>query len=216
MTVIGRHLPPPFAERFQRPHAQLRLSPHRDRKVASCEVRFVPLGTEVRMLRNRYPIPVEASVGLGVLSRAAATIVGAVSWDYDETWWGVFVLEGEFNAPSEPEPCQASDAPDSCVDAAVLGGLRFRRAPHASSGTKPFASILLGTYWKGSGAADRDFVSDHFAVQIGGGVEIRWPRSIQGVRLSLDYRRIFERDGDANQLRGSYVIGPRRFMRASS
>lgn len=189
----------------------------------SCELRYWALATVMcvwpsAVFAQVYPIPVEASVGLGVLSRPAATIVGAVSWDYDENWWGVLVVEGEFNAYSEAEPCQASDAPDSCVDAAVLGGLRLRRAPHASSGMRPFASILLGTYWKGSGATDRDFVSDHFAVQIGGGVEIRWPQSIQGVRLSLDYRRVFERDGDANQLRflAAYVIGPRRFMRASS
>jgi hypothetical protein len=164
-----------------------------------------------------YPIPFEASVGVGVLSRRAASVVGALSWDYDQDWWVVPVLEGEFNAFSEAEPCQASDAPDTCVDAAVLGGLRFRRAPHVSSGARPFASIVIGTYWKGSGATDRDFVSEHFAVEVGGGVEIRWPRSIQGVRVSLDYRRVFATSGDKNQIRllGAYVIGPRRFMRDS-
>ena len=162
-----------------------------------------------------YPIPFEASVGLGALSRGGAAAVGALSWDYDKGWWAVPVLEGELNTRSEAEGCQTSDAPDTCADAAVLGGLRFRRPPHASSGVKPFGSILLGSYWKGSGATDRDFASNHLAVQVGGGLEIRWPKSIQGVRVSVDYRRVFAAGGPRNQLRflGAYVIGPRRFMR---
>ena len=167
-------------------------------------------------LAQYYPLPVEASVGVGVLTRGQASLVGALSWDYEENAWAVLVVEGEFNGPTESDSCQATDAPDSCVDAVVLGGVRFRGVPHVSSGARPFASILLGKYWKGSGGMDRDFASDHFTAQMGSGVEIRWPGSIQGVRLSLDYRRVFG-SNDQNQLRflGAYVIGPRRFMRGS-
>jgi hypothetical protein len=171
---------------------------------------------------QEYPIPFEAAVGLGVLndhslSQWAPTLVGAFSWDYDENWWAVPVLEGEVAATGEAEPCQrsSSDASANCVDAAVLGGLRFRQTPHASSGVRPFAHVLLGNYWIGSGTDEQEFISDHFATQVGGGVEVRWAESIQGVRMSVEFRRVFAGARDRNQIRFlcAYVIGPRRFTR---
>lgn len=53
-------------------------------------------------------------------------------------------------------------------------------------------------------------------MQAGGGLEIRWPRSIQGVRVSVDYRHVFAGSRDRNQVRFlcAYVIGPRRFKGA--
>ena len=149
-------------------------------------------------------------------SRGEATLVGALSWDYEENEWAVLAMEGEYNGSHESNLCQATNASASCHDAVFLAGLRFRRVPHVSSGAKPFASILLGKYWRASGATDREFMSDHFAAQLGGGIELRWPESIQGVRLSVDYRRVFGSSGE-NQLRflGAYVIGPRRFIRGS-
>jgi len=169
------------------------------------------------------PIPIEGSAGLGVVgerspSQVSPTFVGALAWDYDENWPAVLALEGELGPISEAGPCQpwTSDGPDNCYDADVLGGLRFRQTPHDSSGVSRFAHVLIGQYWKGSGTRDEQwFNSSHFAMQVGGGFEVRWPGSIQGVRVSVDYRRVFAGDRDRNQLRvlGAYVIGPRRFAR---
>jgi hypothetical protein len=170
------------------------------------------------------PVPFEASVGLGPLfdhspSQSSPAIVGGLSWDYDKNWWGVLVVEGEIGAISEAQPCRgpAADTPDSCLDAAVLGGFRVRRVPHVVSGARPFVHVLFGEYWKGSGLDDPDheFASSHFAMQLGGGMEIRWPGSFQGVRVSVDVRRVFAGDHDRNQVRllCAYVIGPRRFVR---
>jgi hypothetical protein len=164
--------------------------------------------------------PNELSVALGVLrdqslSQSDLAVAGALSWDWDELWRAAFVVEGEFNATSEAEPCRqpSGDLPENCWDAAALAGLRFRRVPHVSAGVTPFVNVLLGAYWKGSGEEDEEFVSSHFALQAGAGAEMRWSNSIQGIRVSLDYRRVFASHGGRNQIRliCAYVIGPRRF-----
>jgi hypothetical protein len=143
--------------------------------------------------------------------------VAGVSWDYDKYWWAVPIVEGELGPTSEAEPCRRSSGkvPDTCVDAAVLFGIRLRPTPHAFSGVRPFANILLGEYWKGSGRDDEEFVSSHFAMQVGGGIELRWPRSFHGMRVSADVRHVFAGNRDRTQLRfvRTYVIGPRRFIR---
>jgi hypothetical protein len=166
------------------------------------------------------PPPNELSLALGALrdqslSQTDLAVVGALSWDWDEMWRAAFVIEGELGATSEAEPCRvrSGDSPENCYDGQVLAGLRFRRVPHVSSGIRPFLNILLGTYWKGSGRDDQEFISSHFAVQTGLGAEMRWPNSIQGLRVSLDYRRVFAGNGARNQIRliCAYVIGPRRF-----
>jgi hypothetical protein len=178
------------------------------------------------VLAQVYPIPVEGSAGIGVVgerspSQVSPTFVGALAWDYDEKWPAVLVVEGELGPISEVGPCQpwTSNIPDNCYDAHLLVGLRFRQTPHASSGVTRFAHALFGEYWNGSGTSDDQwFSSSHFAVQVGGGVEIRWPGSIQGVRISVDYRHVFAGDRARNQFRvlGAYVIGPRRFTRRST
>jgi hypothetical protein len=165
--------------------------------------------------------PSEVSFGVGVLrdqspSQWSPAAVGAVSWDWDENWRAAFVVEGEIAALSEAQPCRLSpdDPPANCSDAALLSGLRFRPTPRSWSGVSYFGSVLLGGYWKGSGIDDdQEYISTHFAMQFGGGVEFRWPNSIQGVRVSVDYRHVFAGDRDRNQFRflGAYVIGPRRF-----
>jgi hypothetical protein len=167
-----------------------------------------------------YPVPNELAVGVGIyrdhtLSGAAASLMVAFSWDYDENSRAALVVEGEALAPSEAEPCRdlPDDAPATCVDAALLGGIRIRRSPHRLSGTRPFAQILAGSYWKGSGVEGRDFSSNHFALQAGGGVEFRWAGSFQGLRMSVDFRHVFAGDRSRNQTRAlfAYVLGPRRF-----
>lgn len=174
------------------------------------------------VVAQAYPIPIEASVGFGTVkdrfpSQWSPALIGALAWDYDKNWWAVPVLEAEAGPTSDAAPCQTSsgESLSSCVDAAVLGGLRFRPAPNVVSGVRPFASVLLGTYWKGSSQADQDYLSSHFTIQAGGGVEIRWAESIQGLRASVDYRRVFAGSHTRNQLRFvcAYVIGPRRFTR---
>jgi hypothetical protein len=72
---------------------------------------------------------------------------------------------------------------------------------------------MLGAYWKGSGVEEPEYISDHFAMQFGGGVEFRWPGSIQGIRLMADWRYVFAGESDRNQMRvlAMYVVGPRRY-----
>jgi hypothetical protein len=144
-------------------------------------------------------------------------VVGGLSWDYDEKWRAVFIIEGEVGPTSEVESCRGpvSETSDNCVDAAVLGGLRFRPTPHATGGRRPFADVLLGSYWKGSGVDDHEFNSRHFAIEVGTGLEIRWANSIQGVRIAVHVRRVLAGDRDRTQFRlmCAYVIGPRRFTR---
>ena len=43
-------------------------------------------------------------------------------------------------------------------------------------------------YWKGSGSDDpaEEYASSHLAFQVGGGLELRWPGSFQGIRLAAD------------------------------
>jgi hypothetical protein len=168
----------------------------------------------------QYLPPNELSVALGVLrdqslSQSDPAGVVALSWDWDEMWRAAFIVEGELGATSAAEPCRerSADPPENCYDAMVLAGLRFRRVPHVSSGIRPFVSVLLGQYWKGSGQEDREFISSHLAVQTGVGAEMRWPNSIQGLRVSLDYRHVLAVRSGRNQIRlmFGYVIGPRRF-----
>ena len=47
----------------------------------------------------------------------------------------------------------------SCLDAAVLVGLRFRRPPADRSGFRPFSSVLLGEYWKALVSRSRNAVN---------------------------------------------------------
>ena len=168
---------------------------------------------------GQYAIPTEFSAGLGLLrdqtlSQWSPSVVGTVAWDYSERWLTTFVIEGEVGALSEAGLCQQTpdDPPDNCMDGAVLAGLRFRRAPHASSGIRPFGTALVGGYWKGSAIEEHEYLSSHLALQLGGGLEFRWAGSIQGARVSLDYRHVFA-DDERNQFRllCAYVIGPRRF-----
>ena len=169
-----------------------------------------------------YPIPFELSLGVGAAkdvspSQVSPTLVAQLAWDYEDESRAVFVLEMEFGPNSDVDRCQPSsdDLPWSCVDTAILLGLRFRPRPHNVSGFSPFASVLYGAYNKGSGIDEDSVLSTHLAMQFGGGVEIRFPGSIQGIRASLDYRHVFAGERDRKQFRflGAYVIGPRRFKR---
>lgn len=194
---------------------------HRVLALATFVVLLLPGAAVAQM----FPIPNELSVGIGAfrdqtLSQVSPALLAGIAFD-DEHSWAALVVEAGFGPYSDAAPCRLprTDEDDTCVDATILGGLRFRRPPYSVAGTRPFGQILLGKYWKGSGSGrdDQEFASEHFVMEFGGGVEFRWPGSFQGARLSLDYLRVFAGNADRNELRflGAYVIGPRRFKRAA-
>jgi len=164
-------------------------------------------------------VPLELYAGIGIVNDVtmavrAPSIAGGMSWDYNASWWLVPILEGEFNTAGKPEPCRsASDSPDYCDDGIWLFGARFRHNPNAVSGVRPFATLLVGEYFDASGTDGRLFDGSHFAVQSGAGIEIRWARSFQGVRISADVRHVSGLERYRHQIRllGAYVIGPRRY-----
>ena len=165
-----------------------------------------------------YPVPNELALGLGIprdhtLAEWTGSLVAAFSFDYDATSRAVLVMEGELLGLSEAEACRPNNSPDTCGDAAFLLGLRLRRAPHQFGGAKPFAHVLAGGYWKGSAVEGQWFESDHFAMQVGGGIDFRRTGSFHGFRMSLDYRHVFAGDRDRRQTRVlfAYLLGPRRF-----
>ena len=101
----------------------------------------------------------------------------------------------------------------SSVDATVnlhtfMGGVRVAARTHPK--VVPFGQVLLGAARVGGGVtasgpgvgpaievADAD---TRFALQIGGGVNLMTAGNF-GVRLGLDYRRIFVSDGGENEFR---------------
>jgi hypothetical protein len=89
-------------------------------------------------------------------------------------------------------------------------GVRFHFLRRGARRVLPFTNLLLGSYWKGSGIEGRAFLSQHFTLQGGGGIDLRRTGSAHGLRLSVDYRRVFATNANRNQLRfvTSYVLGP--------
>jgi hypothetical protein len=171
------------------------------------------------------PLPNQLSLGTGFVrdrqpQRSASTFV--LSFAFADSGEGTdywpyrlgLVWEGELGARSDVEHCQArsvssGDSPN-CDDAAMLVGLRFDVVRRAAHRVLPFVNLLLGSYWKGSGVEDREFRSEHFTFQGGGGVDLRRRESAHGLRLSLDYRRVVATNANRNQLRflTAYVLGP--------
>ena len=162
--------------------------------------------------------PNQLSLGAGVLGdrqtgqHASAALLFSFAYA-DSPYRFSFVWEGEVGAMSDAESCQARDAQlaDSpyCMDADILIGTRFHFFRRPGRRVLPFVNGLLGGYWTGSGAEDREYQS-HLALQAGGGIDLRRAGSVHGLRLSIDYRRVFVFPADRNQLRfvTSYVLGP--------
>jgi hypothetical protein len=167
----------------------------------------------------------QLSVGLGAVTDRQprqTAITGAFSLavvDGMEGFWpyrlGWVLIEGELGSRSDLEPCQSPDAgstnPPDCSDAALLSGLRFN-VFHRKSTRRvfPFVGLLVGGYWKASGLDDPGFDSGHFAIQPGGGIDLRRVGSVHALRLALDYRRVIATSANRNQLRFliSYVFDP--------
>jgi len=173
----------------------------------------------------QYFIPDQLSVGIGVVrdrqpqqSTATATLSlayvdsGTDYWPYRLGW---VLLEAELGPRSDLGSCQTSDAAPAdsanCDDAALLTGLRFHFF-HRKSARRvlPFVSLLVGSYWKGSAEQDDGFDPGHVALQAGGGIDLRRTGSAHGLRLAVDYRRVFAGDASRNQLRfvAAYTLGP--------
>jgi len=176
----------------------------------------------------QYIIPDQLSVGIGVVrdrqppqSTATATLSlayvdsGTDYWPYRLGW---VLLEAELGPRSDLGSCQTSDAAPAdsanCDDAALLTGLRFHFF-HRKSARRvlPFVSLLVGSYWKGSAEQDDGFDPGHVALQAGGGIDLRRTGSAHGLRLAVDYRRVFAGDASRNQLRfvAAYTLGPPKF-----
>jgi hypothetical protein len=169
------------------------------------------------------PLPNQLSVGIGVVAdrpagQQAPTFSFSFAFVEAGDYWPYrlgLVFEAESSEISDAEPCRARDdaqlaEPPNCWDDAILAGVRFNFVRRQGRQVLPFVHLLLGAYWKGSGVSDLDFESGRFALQVGGGVDLRRTGSVHAVRLSVDYRHVFETDAGRNQLRflTAYVLGP--------
>ena len=183
---------------------------------------FLSLWPTAAFAQSFMPLPNQLSLGIGAVGdgqsgpHAAGNVSFAFADSGNQYWPSRFGLlfEGELGAMSDAEPCQTADVqfsnPPNCEDAAFLVGTRFHFVRRAAHRVLPFVNGLVGSYWSGSGTEDRDFEPQHFAVEAGGGVDLRRAGSVHGLRLSVDYRRVFVESADRNQFRflTSYVIGP--------
>ena len=170
-----------------------------------------------------FPIPNQLSLGIGVVddqqpSHIAPTVLFSFAFaDSGNQYWPYrlgLVWEGEVGSTSD-ESCQADvgspGGSSNCGAAAFLMGLRVHAFRRQTRRVMPFTSLLLGSYWKGSGVdyrLSRGPSTSRFRGE--GVIDLRRAGSIHGVRLSVDYRRVFSTNTNGNQLRlvTSYLLGP--------
>ena len=187
-------------------------SPHGTRRMAS----MLLLLSAAPAFGQGEILPNQGSAGLAIVTdrqprqTAPAATVSLAFFDLGR--FGL-ISEYEFGSASDSEPCQArgvrpANAPH-CHDAAALFGAEFYFHRRPARTVLPFVNLQVGSYWKGSGVEDSRFVSEHFALQPAGGVELRRADADHGVRLSLAYRRVFATGAPRNQLRFAvaYVLG---------
>jgi len=173
----------------------------------------------------QYPIPNQLSVGIGGVrdrhpaQTTPAFTVSAAWADSGNAYWPYrlgLVFEGELGPTSDAAPCQVrepqSAEPQNCEDAAALVGIRFHFYRRAQRQRLPFVNFLFGSYWRGSGVGEDDYESARYMLEAGGGIDLRRGHSVNGLRVSLDYRHVFGSDGARDQLRFlvAYVLGPPR------
>lgn len=126
--------------------------------------------------------------------------------------WVEPAFEIGFGPTSDEGPCRDEGPlalPETCADAYVLVGPRFRPLRASDRVWRPFVQVLVGGYWRGTGLKEPETLPGEFALQTGGGVDLRRPTSIHGLRLSGDYRRVFagERGRHQLQLVVAYFVG---------
>jgi hypothetical protein len=163
-------------------------------------------------------VPTELSAGLGGViegnpRQGSAAVNLGPSRVRVRDQWAEPTLEMGVGPWSNEALCQDLDGAlahsDNCVDASVLFGPRFRPLRQSDRRWRPFVHFLLGAYWAGTGLKEPKFVSANIANQTGGGIDLRPPTSIHGVRFSADYRRVFAGERGRHQLQVlvSYFVG---------
>ena len=166
----------------------------------------------------QYPIPTELSAGVGAVvdrnpSQSSGNFNLGLAFVYVRNQWIEPVFEMGFGPTSDAIPCQDQGSPfarpETCVDGYFLGGVRFRPLRESDRLHRPFVHFLAGGYWKGTGLKEPDFQSGNSGVQAGGGIDIRRPNSIHGLRISGDYRHVFAGEQSRHQLQFivSYFVG---------
>jgi hypothetical protein len=163
-------------------------------------------------------LPTELSVGVGGggewspgRSLFALNVGLSKVWVRDQ--WIEPAVELGLGPTSDEAPCQDAASPlglpETCTDYYLLTGPRFRPRRESDRRWRPFAHFLLGGYWNGSGLKEPETMDVNLALQAGGGIDLRSPRSIHGLRLAGDYRRVFAGDRGRHQTQFvvSYFVG---------
>ena len=173
----------------------------------------------------QYPFPTELSVGLGGVidtdpTQTSGNFNVGLAFVLERDQWVEPAIEFGLGPTSDVGRCQDTGQlarPDTCLDAYVLAGPRFRPLRDSDCLWRPFVHLLMGAYWKGTGLRTPDTLPGNFALQTGGGLDIRRPESIHGLRLAGDYRRVFAREQGRHQLQFvvSYFVGWRGRERPS-
>lgn len=173
----------------------------------------------------QYPVPTELSVGLGGVIDTDPTQTSGIfnvglAMVLVRDQWVEPAIELGLGPTSDVSRCQDTGRlapPETCLDAYVLAGPRFRPLRDSDRLWRPFVHLLVGAYWKGTGLKNPDLLPGNFALQSGGGIDIRWPESIHGLRLAGDYRRVFAGEQGRHQLQfvASYFVGWRGRERPS-
>jgi hypothetical protein len=124
--------------------------------------------------------------------------------------WELILLEGDVGPTTAIRACHESGGAPNCLDASLFGGVRYRFRRHPEQRPWPFLNVQLGGYWRGTGLPDVEYEGGRFALQGGGGLEFRWPNTIQGFRVSVDLRYVFGHDLTQVRVLGLYMLSPRR------
>lgn len=171
-------------------------------------------------------IPTEFSAGLGwVGDLNPKWSTGAVSFGLSRAYvrdqWIEPALELGIGGASDEAVCRDEGPlapPDTCTDGYVVAGPRLRPLRESDRLWRPFVHALLGAYWRGTGLKEDEYGPPDFTLQTGGGIDLRRPRSIHGLRIAADYRRVFADDGGRHQLQVvvSYFLGARGRERGAS
>jgi hypothetical protein len=182
---------------------------------------MVFLAVSPAVAQGYVALPNHLSLGIGVVEEGPfgpdPTIAFSFGFaDSGNRYWPSrfsLVWEGELGPTNRTGPCQVGGADvDSewCWDASFLVGTRFHVFRRAGRRVLPFVGLLAGGYWQGSGVEDPMFIDESFALQGGGGVDLRRKGSVHGLRLSVDYRHVFATGASRNQVRflTAYVLGP--------
>lgn len=202
----------PFADAFRIANARVPL--------VVCLVLFLLPATPAFAQGEAFAalIPTELSVGAGATiewnpGQGSVPLNFGLSRAWVRDQWIDPALEMGLGPWSNEPPCldenlAVADA-ENCIDGYILFGPRFRPLRESDRLWRPFVQFLLGAYWNGAGQRDREFLDSNLAIQAGGGVDLRKPTSIHGLRLSGDYRRVFAEEQGRHQLQFvvSYFVG---------